>query len=71
MDMGAAVDGFPGNMGRGHTDICIIRVIGSVVALLHYIGPAFHPVSQVPFRAFLAVGTVHAFSIHVYVGFHF
>ena len=63
VDMGTAVNLFSGNMGSGHTYILISGVIGNVIALFHYIGPAFDPVSQVPFSAFFSVGAVNTSAV--------
>ena len=69
--MGASVDLFPGYVGGGDAYIRIVGIIGHIITLLHYIGAALDPVGQITFRTFLSIGTVHACSVEIYVGFHF
>ena len=53
-----------------YADICIIGIIGSVVALLHNVGAADDPVSQITLSAGLAVGTVDLLAVQIDVGLH-
>ncbi len=53
-----------------HADITVIGVICGVVALLHDIGTADNPVSQIALSAGLAVGTVDLLAVEVDVGLH-
>ena len=53
-----------------HADITVIGVICGVVALLHDIGTADNPVSQIALSAGLAVGTVNLLAVEVDVGLH-
>ena len=69
VDVGAAV--VYGTVGiLNYADICIIGIVGSVVALLHNIGAADDPVSQIALSAGLAVGTVDLLAVQVDVGLH-
>ena len=53
-----------------HADITVIGIICGVVALLHDIGTADNPVSQIALSAGLAVGTVDLLAVEVDVGLH-
>ena len=53
-----------------HADICVIGIVSGVVALLHNIGAADDPVSQIALSAGLAVGTVDLLAVQVDVGLH-
>ena len=53
-----------------HAYVCVIGIIGSVVALLHDVGAADNPVSQIALSAGLAVGTVDFLAVQVDVGLH-
>ena len=53
-----------------HADITVIGVICGVVALLHDVGAADNPVSQIALSAGLAVGTVDLLAVEVDVGLH-
>jgi len=66
-----AIDRFSCDVRSGYTHICIIRVIGHIITLLHHIGAALNPVCQISLSPFLSVGAVHAFAVHIYIGFHF
>ena len=53
-----------------HTDVCVIGVVGGVVALLHDIGAADNPVGQVTALALDAVGTVNFLAVQIDIGLH-
>ena len=53
-----------------HADICVIGIVSSVVALLHDVGAADDPVSQIALSAGLAVGTVDLLAVEIDVGLH-
>ena len=53
-----------------HADITVIGVVCGVVALLHDVGAADNPVSQIALSAGLAVGTVDLLAVEVDVGLH-
>ena len=54
-----------------HAHVRVLRIVGGVIALLHNIGAALDPVRQIAFRTGLAVGTVHALAVQIYIGLHF
>ena len=69
VDVGAAV--MNGTVGiLYHADICVIGIVSGVVALLHNIGAADDPVSQIALSAGLAVGTVDLLAVEIDVGLH-
>ena len=51
-------------------DICVLGIVGGVVALLHDIGAADDPVGKVTAFALHAVGTVHFLTVQIDVGLH-
>ena len=53
-----------------HTDVCVLGIVGGVVALLHHIGTADNPVGQITLGTFLAVRTVNLLTVQVNVGLH-
>ena len=69
VDVGATV--VNGTVGiLHHADICVIGIVCGVVALLHNIGAADNPVSQIALSAGLAVGTVNLLAVEIDVRLH-
>ena len=69
VDVGAAV--MYGTVGiLHHADICVLGIVGGVVALLHNIGATNNPVGQITLGTFLAVRTVNLLTVQINVGLH-